>query len=76
MVTRILSFFEKFAFGVCSWWGSKLGIDTSKVRLFFIYLSFATFGSPIIIYLMMAFVLEHKEFFRLKKKRSTIWDIE
>jgi len=76
MIERIQRFFEKFAFGVCAWWGDKLGIETSKIRLFFIYLSFITFGSPIIIYLIMAFILEHKRIFRIRKKRRTIWDLE
>ena len=76
MIEGIKSFFEKFAFGVCAWWGQKLGIESSKIRLFFIYVSFITLGSPIIIYLIMAFVLEHKQFFKLRKKRKTIWDLE
>lgn len=76
MIGNIKSFFEKFAFGVCAWWGQKLGIESSKIRLFFIYLSFITLGSPIVIYLIMAFVLEHKTFFKLRKKRKTIWDLE
>ena len=75
MILRIQSFFEQFAFGVCEWWGRRLGIRTSKVRLFFIYLSFVTFGSPLILYFVMVFILEHKHSFRFKKKRKTIWDL-
>lgn len=75
MIDKIKSFFEKFAFGVCTWWGGKLGMRTSKIRLFFIYLSFITLGSPIVIYLIMAFILEHKEFFKFKRKRKTVWDL-
>lgn len=63
---------EKTAFGVCAWWGEKLGIATSSIRLFFIYASFLTFGSPILIYLGMAFVLNLRK--HLRRKRS-IWDI-
>ena len=74
MINRIQAFFERYAFGVCAWWGHKLGLPTSNIRLFFIYFSFLTLGSPIIIYLSMAFILEHKYMFRLKK-RKTIWDI-
>ena len=74
MINRIQDFFERYAFGVCAWWGQKLGLKTSKIRLSFIYLSFLTLGSPLIIYLIMAFVLEHKYYFKLKK-RSTVWDI-
>lgn len=75
MIRRIQDFFEKYAFGVCEWWGQKLGLKTPRIRLFFIYLSFLTLGSPLIVYLIMAFILEHKYFFRTWRKRNTIWDI-
>lgn len=76
MIQRITSWFEQHAFGVCSWWGNKLGIKTTTIRLYFIYLSFFTAGSPVIIYLIMAFILEHKEYFKIKPvKRSSIWEI-
>jgi phage shock protein C len=76
MQEKIFSFFEKQAFGVCNWWGEKLGIKSSSIRMFFIYLSFFTAGSPIIIYLAMAFILEHKHYFKFKtrKNRVSIWD--
>jgi len=74
MIKRIQYLFERHAFGVCAWWGQKLGLPTSNIRLFFIYFSFLALGSPIIIYLCMAFVLEHKYMFKLRK-RKTIWDI-
>tara|TARA_B100000965_G_scaffold406171_1_gene443665 strand:+ start:890 stop:1114 length:225 start_codon:yes stop_codon:yes gene_type:complete len=74
MIQNIQDFFEKYAFGVCEWWGKKLGINSSKIRIYFIYTSFLTLGSPLIIYLVMAFVLEHKHLFKFKKKK-TIWDL-
>jgi phage shock protein PspC (stress-responsive transcriptional regulator) len=74
MIQDILDFFERQAFGVCDWWGEKLGISTQRVRIFFIYSSFITFGSPLLIYMAMAFILEHKEFFKLRR-RPTVWDI-
>jgi len=74
MINRIQTYFEKNAFGVCSWWGEKLQLKSSRIRMSFIYLSFITFGSPLIIYLIMAFVLEHKEYIKLSK-RKTVWDI-
>ncbi len=74
MINKILSFFEKYAFGVCAWWGEKLQLKSSRIRMFFIYLSFLTFGSPIFVYLIMAFILEHKEYFKFQKRRS-VWDI-
>ena len=76
MVKGIVAWFEQQAFGVCEWWGKKLGIKTTNIRLYFIYLSFFTFGSPIIIYFMMAFMLEHKAFFKPKvTRRKSVWDL-
>jgi phage shock protein C len=77
MVKKIISWFEHQAFGVCEWWGQKLGIRTTKVRMYFIYLSFFTFGSPIIIYFIMAFILENKNYFKLpvSNKRRSVWDL-
>ena len=65
LIERIKAQFERFAFGVCSWWGEKLGLRSSNIRLFFIYTSFITIGSPIIVYLVMAFILKHKQHFKL-----------
>jgi len=76
MVNRIIEFFERQAYGVCAWWGDKLGIRPHRVRLSFIYLSFITFGSPVIIYLIMAFILENKEYFKAPRKRATIWELD
>lgn len=76
MIQNILNIFERHAFGVCSWFGEKLGISTHKIRIAFIYLSFITLGSPLIIYLIMAFILEHKNFFKFKKPRKTVWDLD
>ena len=75
MISAIKTFFERQAFGVCAWWGEKLNIKTEQVRLSFIYLSFITAGVHLVFYLIMAFVLQHKE--RIKRpfaKRSTVWE--
>lgn len=74
MIEKILGFWEKQAFGVCTWWGEKLKVSSHNIRLAFIYLSFITFGSPLFIYLVMAWVLKHKDYFFLRK-RSTIWEL-
>jgi phage shock protein PspC (stress-responsive transcriptional regulator) len=70
-VDKIKHYFEKHAFGVCAALGDKLGIATSSIRLFFIYTSFLALGSPIIIYLSLAFIMDMRAHLR---KRSTIWD--
>lgn len=75
VLKSIIKWFEKQAFGVCSWWGEKLGINATKIRLYFIYLSFFTAGSPIIIYFIMAFILEQKaRFIPRKNRRTNIWE--
>jgi phage shock protein C len=71
IVRRIQSFFEEHAFGVCTRLGEKLGIATSSIRLFFIYTSFLTFGSPVLIYLGLAFIMNMRRHLR---RRTTIWD--
>ena len=54
-MNKLRSFVEWNAFGVCSAIGARLGIATSKIRMYFIYTSILTMGSPIIIYLILAF---------------------
>ena len=78
MINRISKWFEQKAFGVCQRLGEFLGIRTTTVRMYFIYLSFFTFGSPVIIYFIMAFILEHKNYFKpfYSRKRPSVWDID
>ncbi len=76
MIPAIKTWFEKQAFGVCEWWAHKLNIKLEQVRLSFIYLSFITAGLHLVVYLVMAFVLQHKE--RIKRpfaRRSTVWEL-
>jgi len=76
MFNRFRFLIETPLFGVCTWLGKKMGIKTTTIRLYFIYLSFFTFGSPIIIYFVLAFLLENKNYFAHKKyKRPSIWDL-
>lgn len=71
LTDKIQHFFESRAFGVCTHLGEKLGVATSSIRLFFIYASFITFGSPVIIYLSLAFIVNMRKHLR---KRNPIWD--
>jgi len=72
MEKKIKYFVEKYAFGVCSDLGERFGIASSRIRLYFIYTSFITMGSPIIIYLIFAFWLNVKKYVR---QRLTLWDL-
>lgn len=71
MITRIQHFFQGYAFGVCAMLGELLGVATSRIRLFFIYASFITFGSPVIVYLVIAFVMNLRKHLR---RRNPVWD--
>jgi len=71
----IKSLLEKSAFGVCSYLGDKMGIASSRVRLYFIYASFVALGSPIIFYLFVTFWLNIKSYIR-RKRSSFLYDWE
>lgn len=62
--TFIKPIVEKYSFGVCSYLGYKLGVKDSRVRLYFIYTSFLTLGSPIVFYLFIVFWLNFKKYIR------------
>lgn len=71
VITRIQHFFQGYAFGVCTMLGEKFGVATSSIRLFFIYATFITVGSPVIVYLAIAFVMNLRKHLR---KRNPVWD--
>jgi phage shock protein C len=58
---------ERSAFGVCAYLGEKMNITTSRVRLYFIYTSFITLGSPLIFYLILAFWVNLKKYIKRHK---------
>lgn len=62
---------ERSAFGVCDFLADKIGIATTRVRITFIYLSFLTLGSPVLIYLTIAFWINVKRYIR--NKRNLLW---
>jgi phage shock protein PspC (stress-responsive transcriptional regulator) len=64
---------EQRFFGVCTYLGEKLGLQDSRIRLYFIYLSFITFGSPVLIYLFIAFWMEIRA--KLPRRRRSVWDL-
>ena len=71
-LNRIKDLLERSAFGVCSYLGEKIGVASARVRVYFIYLSFAALGSPIIVYLFIAFWLNIKRY--IKQKRNLVWE--
>ena len=65
---------EENLFGVCSRIGEKLNFSASSIRLYFIYATFFTFGSPIIIYLILAFWLEVRKHIR-RHENPSVWEL-
>jgi phage shock protein PspC (stress-responsive transcriptional regulator) len=73
-MNRLRYFVENQVFGVCAQLGEILNISASSIRLYFIYASFLTFGSPVIIYLVMAFWVEFGKHLR-RHQSPTIWEL-
>jgi phage shock protein PspC (stress-responsive transcriptional regulator) len=72
MIEYFRNIIEKSAFGVCQAIGDYLGIQASKIRLYFIYTSFITMGSPLVIYLILAFWMNVRKY--LQNKARLLWD--
>jgi phage shock protein PspC (stress-responsive transcriptional regulator) len=64
---------ETIAFGVCAYLGDKMGVAASRVRMYFIYISFLTFGSPAILYFIIAFWLNVKQYIQ-QRSNSMRWN--
>ena len=72
-VYAIRHYFEKRGFYVCSRLAERLGMRVGSVRLFFIYVSFATLGVGFAIYLTLAFWLRLKDL--VYTKRTSVFDL-
>jgi phage shock protein PspC (stress-responsive transcriptional regulator) len=70
-MNKLREFIEVQAFGVCTAIGEKLGIATERIRMWFIYISFLTMGSPVIIYMILAFWMNIKRYI-LSAKRNPL----
>lgn len=69
-------FFEKYGFEVSSRFAERLGMKAKNVRLFFIYVSFATFGAWFAVYLTLALLLQLKDLFTPNVPRYTIYKVK
>jgi len=70
---NLRAFFETRGFEVCSRMGDRIGVKASRVRLFFIYASFMTLGSPLIAYFALAFLMEIKDY--INSRRTSVFDL-
>lgn len=73
LVYNIRYYLEKRGYYVCSRLADRLGMRAKSVRLFFIYVSFATLGVGFAIYLTLAFWLKLKDL--VYTKRTSVFDL-
>lgn len=67
-MNQLKDFIEWQVYGVCAAIGRRLGIASGTIRKYFIYLSFFAIGSPVIIYLFLAFWMNIKRYIRQGRK--------
>ena len=72
-ISNIRYYFERNGFYVSSRVADRLGMRVKSVRLFFIYVSLATFGIGFAIYLTLAFWLKLKDL--IYTKRTSVFDL-
>ncbi len=65
---KLKQYIELQVFGVCTAIGERMGIATSKIRLWFIYISFLTLGSPVIVYMILAFWRNMRHYIFMSKR--------
>ena len=70
-MNRFKDYIEWQVFGVCTRIGEVLGISTTTIRKYFIYLSFLTMGSPVVIYIFLAFWMNIKHYI-VKARRNPL----
>jgi phage shock protein C len=71
MLQRIITFFERYSFGVCTYLGEKFNVSIAKIRLFFIYSSFLAVGFPLIVYIFAGIVLDIRNYVKRVHTRVT-----
>jgi phage shock protein PspC (stress-responsive transcriptional regulator) len=64
---------ERHGFEVCSRLADRMGIPAYRVRLFFVYSTFITLFSPLILYMALAFILKLKDY--IYERKTSVWDL-
>jgi len=67
-MNKLRSLIELNMFGVCSWIGERFDISTATIRKYFIYISFLAVGSPVVIYFILAFWMNIKQYISYGKR--------
>jgi len=72
-MNKIRHFVEWHVFGVCTAVGERMGIATSIIRKYFIYISFLTMGSPVVLYFFLAFWMNIRNYIWYSKRNPLRW---
>ena len=72
-MNRFRNFIEWHLFGVCTAIGNRMGIATTQIRKWFMYTSLLTMGSPIIIYMILAFWMNIKRYILNARRNPLRW---
>jgi phage shock protein PspC (stress-responsive transcriptional regulator) len=48
---------QKMLFGVCGGIAEYFGLDPTLIRLLFVFLTIIAVGSPVLVYIILAFVM-------------------
>ncbi|MFM7770273.1 MAG: PspC domain-containing protein [Bacteroidota bacterium] len=67
---------ELNVFGVCEALGKRLNMNSGRIRLSFVYLSFLTFGSPVVIYLFLHFWRIHRWGKFHSRQKNRMWELD
>ncbi len=59
---------EHSAFGVCGYLADRMGLTRSRVRLYFIYISCLTLGSPLLLYFSCGVLAQSAQLFAGKTR--------
>lgn len=51
---------QKMLFGVCGGIAEYFGLDPTLIRLIFVFLTIIAVGSPVLVYLILAFVMPQR----------------
>ncbi len=73
MMNRLRYTIESNVFGVCTYLGERFEISTSTIRKYFIYISFLTMGSPVILYFILAFWMNIRNYIWYSKRNPLRW---
>ncbi len=51
---------QKMLFGVCGGIAEYFGLDATLIRLIFVFLTIIAVGSPILVYIILAFLMPNR----------------